>query len=399
MTRSSRTGQTPDGGRRRRARARWAVPAAAVAAVALGVTAAAVVPQLAGASTGDLPTRTAQQLLAAAAATSPRALSGTVVETAALGLPELPGSGSSTSLTSLAAGSHTLRVWFGSGQRQRIAVLGSLAETDLIRDGSNAWIWSSSDNSAQHLLLPATPTGGATRTSTPTPSAAASLSPQLLAAKLLAAVDPSTQVSTVGTTTVADRAAYELQIRPRDNRSLINRVVIAVDARTSTPLRVQVYAGAGTGSPAFSTGFTSLSLTEPDASIFAFTPPPGATVTTTDLRSLAQHHGTGTKDIPPAGADTPVISGTGWTSVAEIPAASTMGATTSASGQPSQARHQAASVGSDLQALLAAATPVSGSFGTGRVLSTALVSVLILDNGKVFVGAVTPSVLEQTATP
>ena len=51
-----------------------------------------------------------------------------------------------------------------------------------------------------------------------------------------------------------------------------------------------------------------------------------------------------------------------------------------------------------LQALLRSATPVSGGYGSGRMLKTALVSVLMLDDGRVFVGAVTPATLEQVAT-
>ena len=42
-------------------------------------------------------------------------------------------------------------------------------------------------------------------------------------------------------------------------------------------------------------------------------------------------------------------------------------------------------------------TPVSGSYGTGQVLRTALLSVLLLDDGRMFVGAVAPTVLEQAA--
>jgi hypothetical protein len=44
-----------------------------------------------------------------------------------------------------------------------------------------------------------------------------------------------------------------------------------------------------------------------------------------------------------------------------------------------------------------AATPVSGSWGSGRVLRTKLFSALLTDDGRVFVGAVTPDVLTQAA--
>jgi len=46
-----------------------------------------------------------------------------------------------------------------------------------------------------------------------------------------------------------------------------------------------------------------------------------------------------------------------------------------------------------LGALLRAATPVHGAWGSGRLLRTSLVSVLITSNGTVLAGAVTPSVL------
>jgi hypothetical protein len=40
---------------------------------------------------------------------------------------------------------------------------------------------------------------------------------------------------------------------------------------------------------------------------------------------------------------------------------------------------------------------VHGAYGDGRVLQTKLVSVLALDDGRVLIGAVTPSVLEEAA--
>ena len=47
--------------------------------------------------------------------------------------------------------------------------------------------------------------------------------------------------------------------------------------------------------------------------------------------------------------------------------------------------------------LLRAATPVHGSWGSGRLLRTSLFSVLITSNGRVLIGAVTPSVLYAAA--
>ena len=47
--------------------------------------------------------------------------------------------------------------------------------------------------------------------------------------------------------------------------------------------------------------------------------------------------------------------------------------------------------------LLRAATPVHGSWGSGRLLRTSLFSVLITSNGRILIGAVAPSVLYAAA--
>jgi hypothetical protein len=43
------------------------------------------------------------------------------------------------------------------------------------------------------------------------------------------------------------------------------------------------------------------------------------------------------------------------------------------------------------------AKPVSGPYGTGRLLETPVFSLLILDNGPMVAGAVTPNGLESAA--
>ena len=48
--------------------------------------------------------------------------------------------------------------------------------------------------------------------------------------------------------------------------------------------------------------------------------------------------------------------------------------------------------------LVRAATPVTGSWGSGRLIETNLVNVLILDDGRVAAGFVTPSALEAAVS-
>jgi hypothetical protein len=50
-----------------------------------------------------------------------------------------------------------------------------------------------------------------------------------------------------------------------------------------------------------------------------------------------------------------------------------------------------------MNALLNSATQVHGAWGSGRLLRTSLVSVLITDSGTAYIGAVEPAVLYDAA--
>jgi outer membrane lipoprotein-sorting protein len=256
--------------------ARWAVPAGAAAAVGLVIAGSA----LAGAQAAPrLPARSTAQLLAAVDARSalPSVLQATVQETANLGLPALPGSSTADPLSglSLLSGTHSFRIWYDGPTRVRIAIPVPMGEADLRRDGRDVWIWDSRTSQATHVVLPAgSDTGPAQQM--PVPSAP---TPQQVARQILAAVGTTTTVGLQPDVTVAGRAAYQLSLAPKDSRSLIGQVKIAIDAEYSLPLQVQIFARGASG-PALSVGYTSLSFTRPDPSNFPFTPPPGAKVKT-----------------------------------------------------------------------------------------------------------------------
>jgi outer membrane lipoprotein-sorting protein len=363
-------------------RARWAVPAAAaVAVVGVGPLLSAVTAD----AHGSLPPRTAAQLLVDVHDAKVKALSGTVVETTDLGLPALPSigghGGSSASFSSLVSGSHTMRVWYAGPGQVRLALLGQLGESDLVRNGTDLWAWSSHDNTATHWAVPA---GDQATPSGPAALPGSAMTPQQAAEAALKAIDPSTQVSTDPTATVAGRPAYELSLVPRDRRSLVGSVKIAIDGATHIPTRVQIYAR-GASTPALQVGFTSFSTSAPDPSVFGFTPPPGATVKEGTLpgKSAAPHakthHG---------GAGAPTVVGKGWTSVlvADVPRDATQ--PPPPSGRSPQSS-QLSSLGSVLDKLPA----VSGSWGSGHLLRSALFSAVLTDDGRVAVGAVAPQML------
>ncbi len=122
-------------------------------------------------------------------------------------------------------------------------------------------------------------------------------------------------------------------------------------------------------------GFTSISFTTPSRSVFQFRPPAGATVT-----QRGRHPGgpgaTGQTMPPGAGPSggRPVLLGSGWTAVVELPG-----------GGP----------GSD--STLAEPTGVSKPVPGGRLITTALVSVLITPDGAIFAGPVSGAALQRVA--
>jgi outer membrane lipoprotein-sorting protein len=356
-------------------RARWAIPAG-VLVITGGVLAGSLI--TAAQAAPGLPARTAAQLLAEVADSTPPPLTGTVVETASFGLPSLPATGNPTSLSSLLTGSHTIRVWYASPGHFRLAVPQSLSESDVIRDGRTAWLWQSTLNKVTKFTLPAHAAGNGSGSVPRQP-----LTPQQAAQQVLAAVGPTTTVRVDSNVTVAGQAAYALVLAPKDARSLIGQVQIDVDGQHGVPLRLQVFAR-GSSSPAFQVGYTDIHFVKPAAADLTFTPPPGATVTQVNLSD----HPAGVRAHARPDVTT---TGSGWLTVLELPSSEL----TSGAGPGSG--HSPGDDAAVLRTLLAAATPVHGAWGSGRLLRTSLVSVLITDQGHAFVGAVQPGVLYAAA--
>ena len=206
--------------------------------------------------------------------------------------------------------------------------------------------------------------------------------------------------------TVAGQAAYQLVLAPRSSRSLIGQVRIAVDSQHRVPLRVQVFAR-GAATPAAQVGFTAVSFGRPPAADYAFTPPAGAKV--------SQQHTAARRSRGASGLTSDVrVIGTGWLAVASLPESSLAtlsggagggdllpfrhSASSEAPGSAARGGPGAAPGGSLLGELLNSAPRVSGSWGSGRLIRTSLLSVLVTSSGRVLIGAVTPSVLYQAAT-
>ena len=222
------------------------------------------------------------------------------------------------------------------------------------------------------------------------------LTPQQAANEILTAVGKTTLVSVQDNVSVANEPAYQLVLKPKDHRSLIGRVVIAVDAKYGVPLRVQVFAKGDSG-PAFQVGYTQLSMnTVPAAANLNFTPPPGASVDKVNMGHEAALSRTQKQKQDMTGFGT---YGSDWLTVVSLPQQdllSSLGTGAAGSNAPAAPSAGPGGLGGDSQkvigALLGAAKPVSGSWGSGTLLQTSLVSML-MTGGEVYIGAVQPSVL------
>jgi hypothetical protein len=349
----------------------------------------------ASATSESLPATTPTALIAAVRSSDMPVFSGTVVTQLSLGLPELPDlaqTSSGATFASMLSGSHTLMVWYGGVDKQRVALLGTTDETDFFRDGTDMWQWSSDDHTAIHLMVPARGTSvdgtDGTAASAGSGTAFAAMTPAAMAHRALAALDPSTEVSVISGGTIADRSTYELVLTPRSPLTKIGSVHICVDGATKIPLAVRVFARSAS-TPAIDIAFSSISFSKPSERNFLFTPPSFATVHEMKVADLA---GRATSDaaansapamrlpgaVVPAAA--PVISGSDWSSVVEL--------------------RPGASVFDQLarNSLYDQLPAVSGRWGRGRLLDAALVSVLVTDDGRVFIGAVAPAQLYATAS-
>lgn len=323
---------------------------------------AIAVPMSANAS-ADLPEKSASELLQFVQASDVTALSGTLSQTSDLGLPDLSGlqSDGASDALELLSGDHEARVYLDKGVGARVQVLDSMAERDLISNGTDVWFYDSEQQTATHGTVPQYESGEPTLPDTvPTPAE--------LADRFLAAIDPSTTVAVGSNTSVAGRDAYELVLSPKSDSTLVGSVAIAVDGETGLPLAVSVTASGDT-SPAFSVGFSSVSFATPDASLFAFTPPAGTEVT--EQAAPTEHADAEGVEAP---SEQPTVTGTGWNTIVELPST----ADASLSDNP----------------LL---DQVMTATNSGHVLQTALVSVLITDDGRVLAGAVPAAALEAAA--
>ncbi|WP_240607427.1 LolA family protein [Cryobacterium aureum] len=376
---------------------KW-LPAVVVPAVV--VAAVIAVPLAAGAAV-DLPDKTAEQVLLLVNDSTVSTFSGTVAQSTDLGLPSLDlGAGMSGAMPKgtsdsgagmssadavstaieLLSGSHEFRVYVGGESQSRVQIKDRMAERDVVHNGSDVWLYDSSTNAATHLSIPAdllaTAQSKAAELDSKLPADLST--PAQVAERFLENLDPSTTVSVGTDTRVAGRSVYQLVLTPKTTDTLVASVSIAVDSETGLPLQVTVEAQ-GQNAPALMVGFTAIDFAAPNADLFDFVPPATAAVTEQALPTRPDGADSATDSHPgdhsPAAVDSPVVTGTGWSSIVEVPATAVP-----------------AELG-DNPMLEQLTETVAG----GRALTTSLLTVFLAADGRVFAGAVPLAQLQAAA--
>jgi hypothetical protein len=364
---------------------RYVVPVALVGLLWAGYS---VRDRLEARAVPTLPARTPAEVADWAASPHPEPRSGFLETSTNLGLGDF---GTSTgesggSLVGLAAGTNDARLWQDGSQR-RIALLQQLEETDWYRNGDLTYVWHSRQSRVTKVENPTT-TPDATGLISALAGGGTIESPDGMAARLLPLRTQSTRLALREPTYVADRPAYQLALIPQTPTSLVIEVRIAVDAATGLPLKVAVHTRSGT--VAIESKFTSITFKRPAASNLAFTPPPeakvadGASVTAAPDFSNEQQQRDRERTVGDVqsvkGVDQTLLrlgtTGDGWNEVVAVSGLSFW----------------------RTDNLSRTAKPVSGPYGTGRLLETPVFSLLILPNGRIVAGAVTPAGLEPAAT-
>jgi len=313
--------------------------------VGLGLLA---VPAGAGAAP-ELPPVSPQELVRSVLDAQPGPFNGSVEAENALGLPVLPG------MPEASNGTSTARVWSGGEDKGRMQLPSPDGERTIVSDGTTYWSW---DSKTREVV-----TGRADARQNQRTGA----DPKTAASELINRLSPSSTLSVDGTAVVAGRPAYELVLAPQPTeRTLLREVRIAVDAEKRMPLRLVVLA-TGSAEPALQLGFRDVTFGPQDAKLFTFTPPPGSSV---------RNPPAATPGVPGAPNVATRTVGDGW---------DTVYVAQRAPGQQREGQPDLDKIG----------TPVSGSWGSGRLVTSAVGSVLISDDGRVAAGAVPEQVLTE----
>lgn len=334
-------------------------------AVGTGIAALCALPSVLGAFPVSAAAVAPAQLKARILASTDHPYQGYVSTDGELDVPQLPQLGA---VSSLLSGVTTMRTWYSGPDRWRTDVVGLTGEQDMYQTSSGTVSWNFETGHVTEVV-------GDPTVRLPRPM---DLVPAQLGLRLLHTAGPADRISALPALDVAGISAAGLEIRPASADSTVGKVDIWADPATGVPLQVSVYAR-GAARAAISTRFLDVKLTDPAASDVTFTPAPGLPVsvaTSSDVTALLDNRAF--IPLPPSLGGLPAAQslsgygaavsgyGSGFTTFAVLYLGDRLG----------DSAMSAATAGG--------AAPVTfgnngiGAPGTGRLIQTPLLSVLVV---------------------
>lgn len=355
---------------------RWTLPAT-IATLAIG---SGILPMtFTATNTTTTVAPNPQMLLNQALSSKVPSLSGTLQINSHLGISSLVsslgnGQSHSSSSLSLLSGSHSIGVWQNGSKQFRAAIYSPLSETDIIRNQSSLWLWNSKSFTATHINL-----SNKAASSYSHKGNKAMMPTSALANKLLTHLSSTATIKVLGPAKIAGQNAYTLSVSPNSSSSLISSIQLGIDQSNGMVLRVAILPK-GTTSPAFSIGFSNISFTRPSASVFSFTPPKNSKVKQLSFKASPRNSSKGPLGhIGKNHLGLQILNKGFGTKVIALPL-------TSLSPKTDKMLNVLGSHGQT----------ITGSFGTGKVITTSLVNMLITHQ-YIFIGPVNTASLETAA--
>lgn len=297
-----------------------------------------------------------------------------------LDLPQLPQLGT---ISSLLSGSTMIRTWFAGPSQWRTDVVTDTGEQDMYQTSYGTTSWDFETGQVTQVI-------GDPQVRLPQ---ANDFVPPQLALRLLHTAASTDPVTSLPSRRIAGIAADGIEITPKAADTTIGRVDIWADPATGVPLEVSVYAR-GASAPVISTRFLDVKLTAPATSTLTFQPAAGlgiSSVSYSDILSLLDN-----RAIFPL---PPTLDG-------QTQSAALQGLSGGAAGYGSGfATFAVLALGdrvgdSAFSAAASASAPVKFTNGTGELIQTPLLTVLLarsdeFDRVYLLAGFITPDPLVQ----
>lgn len=329
---------------------RWAV-------VGAGIAALCALPGALGALPVHAADVSATTLKARILASADHPYQGYAENDGGLDLPQLPQLGA---VGSLLSGSTMIRTWYAGPAQWRTDVVTATGEQDMYQTAEGTTSWDFETGQITEVV-------GDPQVRLPRPD---DFVPPALALRVLDTAAPTDPVALLAPRRIAGIDADGIELTPKTPDTTIGRVDIWADPATGVPLEVSVYAR-GASSPVIATRFLDVELTAPAASTVAFHPAPGlaiSSVATSDVESLLDNRAVFPLPATLGGqAQTATLNsfgagvagyGTGFSTFAVLALGDRVG-------------------DSAFSAAQSAAAPVKFTDGTGELIQTPLLTVLL----------------------